>query len=250
MSQYTWATCSKVIRSEVNTLQMELQRLQSNSLIGMYIHGSLALGGFNPTRSDINLIVVMRQRMDVETKRIVAPLLMRLSKMPCPFDIHFLVSSDIFPFRHPLPYDLYYNETKRERMQQDLRNSTWRQWNDYVEYDPSLTIALYQPLICLEPLATELPAVPEQEFHKALIENVQAAQRYPLHDPISFVLNACRDAAYLRDSSILSKDAGGVWGLTFLPEQYHPLMQQVLSLYRGESPGRPIGRSAFEIDPL
>ncbi len=63
MAQYTWRTCSKVIQSEVNTLRTELQRLLGQNLLGIYLHGSLALGGFQPGRSDIDVIVVTALRM-------------------------------------------------------------------------------------------------------------------------------------------------------------------------------------------
>ena len=96
MAQYTWTTCSKVIQSEVNTLQTELQRLLGQNLLGMYLHGSLALGGFQPGRSDIDVIVVTAQRIDLETKRRCIELLLRISKMPCPLDIRFLVQHDLF----------------------------------------------------------------------------------------------------------------------------------------------------------
>jgi hypothetical protein len=59
-------------------------------------------------------------------------------------------------------------------------------------------------------------------------------------------LNASRACAYLHDGAILSKDAGGVWGLAHLDEQYHPLIQQTLALYRGERPGRPVGHAAWD----
>src|SRR6266568_5955075 len=87
MAHYTWTTCSKVIQSEVNTLQTELQRLLGKNLLGVYLHGSLALGGFQPGRSDIDVIVVTAQRIDLETKCRCIELLLRISKMPCPLDI-------------------------------------------------------------------------------------------------------------------------------------------------------------------
>ena len=248
--QYTWETCSRVIQSEVRTLQTESQRLLGENLVGFYLHGSLALGGFNPTRSDVNIIAVTRQRMDTEVKRSVVTLLLRISKMPCPIDIYYLAVQDVFPFQQPLPYDLHYSETWRERNQQDLHNGTWKHWNDSVHHEPDLTIfltVLQYCGVCLygeEPVRV-LPAVPEQEFRNAVITHIQALQQFPLHDPISFVLNACRVAAYLRDGTILSKDAGGMWGLDKLPGQYHPLIQQLLALYRGERPGRPVGRVAL-----
>lgn len=249
--QYTWETCSRVIQSQVRTLQTESQRVLGENFVGFYLHGSLALGGFNPVRSDVNIVVVTKQGMATDVKRTLVTLLLRISKMPCPVSIYFLAQRDIFPFQHPLPYDLHYNETVREQAQQDMRNDTWTHWNDQIEYDSELTIiltVLQLHGICLsgELPATSLPAVPEHAFRDALVTKVQVAEQHPLHDPISFVLNACRVTAYLHDHTILSKDAGGVWGLGFLPEQYHPLIQQLLVLYRGESPGRPVGRAALQ----
>ena len=69
MAHDTWETCSKVIQSEVKTLQTELQRLLGDNLLGIYLHGSLALGGFQPGRSDIDVIVVTAHMMDLEAKR-------------------------------------------------------------------------------------------------------------------------------------------------------------------------------------
>jgi predicted nucleotidyltransferase len=106
MAQYTRTTCSKVIQSEAKTLRTELQRLLDQNLIGIYLHGSLALGGFQPGRSDIDVIVLTAQRIDLETKCRCIELLLRISKMPCPLDIRFLVQQDLFPFQHPLLCDL------------------------------------------------------------------------------------------------------------------------------------------------
>ncbi len=251
MRQYTWATCSKVIQSEVNTLRTELQRLLGHDLLGIYLHGSLALGGFHPTRSDIDVVVLTGQRMDLEVKRATMACLLRVSKMPCPLDIRFLVEHDLFPFQHPLPCDLPYNEMQREQYQQDLRSGNWKHWNDVIQHDPDLTTflaVLHQHGICLygKPLVEAFPPVPEHDFREAIVTTFQAAREHPLQDLVSFVLNACRVSAYLHNSTILSKDAGGVWGLGHLPEQYHPLIQQALARSRGERPTRPVGYAALD----
>ena len=251
MVQYTWTTCSKVIQSEVKTLQTELQRLLGQNLLGIYLHGSLALGGFQPGRSDIDVIVVTAQRIDLETKCRCIELLLRISKMPCPLDIRFLVEQDLFPFQQTLLCDLHYSEIWRENYQQELHAGNWKHWNGKAQHDPDLAVhltVLHRYGICLygEPIAEALPPVPERDFRDAIIKDVQVAQGEPLYDPISFVLNACRACAYLHDGAILSKDAGGVWGLAHLPEQYHPLIQQALALYRGERLGRPVGHVAWE----
>lgn len=251
MAYYSWATCSKVIQSEVATLQTELQRLLGQNLLGIYLHGSLALGGFQPGRSDIDAIVVTAQRIDLEAKRRCIELLLRISLMPCPLDIRFLVQHDLFPFQHPLLCDLHYNETHRESYQQELRSGTWKDWNGKAQRDPDLTVhlmVLQRYGICLsgKPIAEVFPLVPERDFRSAIIEDIQVTQGIPLYDPISFILNACRACAYLQDGAILSKDAGGVWGLAHLPEQYQRLIHQALALYRGERLGRPVGHVVWD----
>jgi predicted nucleotidyltransferase len=250
MAQYTWATCSKVIQSEVNTLQTELQRLLDQNLLGIYLHGSLALGGFQPERSDIDVIVVTAQRIDLETKRRCIELLLRISKMPCPLDIRFLAQQDLIPYQQPLRCELHYSEIWRENYQQELRTGTWKHWNGSAQRDPDLAVhltVLHRYGICLygKPITEVLPLVPESDFRDAIIKDVQVEQGEPLYDPISYILNTCRVCAYLRDGTILSKDAGGVWGLAHLPEQYHPLIHQALALYRSERLGRPVGHVAW-----
>jgi predicted nucleotidyltransferase len=247
--QYTWETISKVIQSEVKTIQVELQRQLGENLLGMYLHGSLALGDFHPARSDIDMVVMTEQELDLETKRVIMSFLLRVSRMPCPLDTRFLVEASLFPFQQPLPCALHYNETRREQYQEELRNGTWKHWNDALQYDPALVIVLavlHQQGICLygKPIAAAFPVVPEHILQAALVKDVQDALKDPLHDLISCVLNACRVLAYLNDGMLRSKDAGGTWGLAHVPEQYHALIQQALALSQGERPGRPVGPTA------
>lgn len=250
MLQYNWDNVSKVIKSEVNTLVTEFQNLLSGNLIGVYLHGSLALGGFKPERSDIDLLVVTGQRIELEVKKEIIELLLRISRFPRPVEISFLVEKDIFPYKNPLPYDLHYSEKWRERLLQDVRDEGWRRWDDGIRLDPDLAIHItvlhkYGILLYGKAIAEALPDVPEQDFRNELLVDLREATKNRLHNPIYFVLNACRIEAYLREGKILSKDAGAEWGLAELPEQFHALIEQSLALYRGERPGRPAGRSAL-----
>lgn len=251
MVSYSWANCSKVIRAEVNTLQAEFARVLDGHLSGIYLHGSLALGGFQPTRSDIDMIVTMSERVSAESQRALVELLLRISKFPCPVDVWFLAKHDINPFQQPLPFTMHYDEGLRDDYQQALRSSAWQRRGEHLQHDSQLIIyftVLQQKGICLSgtPIADEFPPVPEQTFRNTLIGSFQKLCENPLQDLVAFVLNACRIYAYLRDGELLSKDEGGTWGLVNLPEQFHPLIQQSLALYRGEQPGRPVQRALLD----
>ncbi len=251
MAQYTWESSSKVVKAEVKTLVSETQGIVGENLIGIYLHGSLALGGFNPERSDIDLLIVTREKIPLSQKRQLIEVCLRVSKAPCPLEISFVVKHELFSDRYPLPYDLHYSERWRERFTLDLRNGGWQNWDAGAHDDPDLVIyltVLHRVGIVLygQPINEALPVVPERIFRAALLADFQYALDNRNREPIYFVLNACRIYAYLRDGKLLSKDAGGEWGLEHLPEQYQPLIQQSLALYRSERLSRPSGRALFD----
>jgi predicted nucleotidyltransferase len=251
MQQYDWTNCSKVIKAEVSTLQTEFSHVLDAQLSGIYLHGSLALGGFQPTRSDIDMIVTTSGEVSVESKRAMVELLLRISKFPSPVDVWFLAEQGIIPFRQPLPFVMHYSEALREDYEQELRVGTWQRWNEQPQHDPHLAIyltVLYRKGIRLSglPIVEAFPVVPEQAFRDALIVSFREQREHRLRDLVAFVLNACRVYAYLRDGTLLSKDEGGTWGLANLPEAFHPLIHQSLALYRGDRLGRPVSRAVLD----
>lgn len=251
MKRYDWANCSKVIQSEVTTLQAECVHMLGENLTGIYLHGSLALGGFQPARSDIDMIVTTREQMSVEQKRELIQLLFRVSKFPCPIDVWFLTEHDLIPLQQPVPFALHYSEAQREDYEQELRNDSWQHWNERSQTEPQLAIyltVLHHKGICLvgRPIAEMFPVVSEQMFRDELIASFESSRADRLRDLIGFVLNACRTAAYLADKVLLAKDEGGEWGLTNLPEAFHPLIRQALALYRSDRLERPVSRPVLD----
>jgi hypothetical protein len=251
MAQFTWTTSPKVIKGEISTLQTEFQHLLGEHLLGIYLIGSLALGGFNPERSDLDIIVFTNASTILDTKRKLIELFQRVSKAPCPIDIWFLVQNTDLSLQYPPAFDLHYDEKLRSNYEQDLRTADWRHWDDQEKRDSSLAISLTvlrRKGIVLygQPVGRICPVIPESMFREALLEAFQASRQALLSDPVSFVLNACRTYAYLLDGEIRSKDEGGNWGLAYLPEQYQALIQQSLALYRSERLGRPVGRATLE----
>jgi predicted nucleotidyltransferase len=240
---------TKTIKVEMQTLEAELRTLLGENLLGIYLHGSLAQGGFQPARSDIDIIVVSEQGIEPVQQRPIVEMLLRLSKAPIPLDIYFLAKSVIFPFQPPLPYDLHYNERQREHYQVMLRRDEWQ--NDLDQRDPMLSIYLavlhtYGIVLVGKPIAETLPVVPEQTLRDSLIAATLVERDERMRDLVSFVLNACRTLAYLREGTLISKEESGIWGETHVPEQYAALIHQSLALYRGDRLSRPVGRVVLD----
>lgn len=221
-----------------------------DNLVGIYLHGSLAMGCFNPERSDIDLLVVTRHVMPIEIKRDMVELLLRSSQAPQPIEISFLVEPEMHPFRHPLPYDLHYSESWRERYTEALANGSWLAWNDEPRFDydlaAHLTIVRARG-ICLygKPAQDVFPVVPAPSYADAILRDFDEALREREQMPVYFVLNACRVLAFLREGHIFSKDEGDSWGLHALPTEQRDIVAWALDMYRGTRPFATIDHAAL-----
>jgi predicted nucleotidyltransferase len=238
MSQYGWADCPDNVRTQVNTFLETLREILEDNLVSIYLHGSLAMGCFNPERSDIDLLIVTGHGMTVETKRTIAELLLRSSMAPSPIEISFLVEQQIRLFQHPLPFDMHYSESWREKYQQVLANGEWARWNDETKKDIDLSAHLMVARkrgICLYG-KPEVLGVPAHYYSASIVSDyvdARDAGDAKAKMPVYFVLNACRVYAYLSEGTIFSKDEGGVWALHSLPEDLRGVVAQALEIYRG-----------------
>lgn len=260
MSQYRWATCPDPVRTQINNLVVTLQQILGNNLVGIYLHGSLAMGCFNPQRSDIDLLAITSVGMTVETKRDIVEYLLTCSLSPRPIEISFLVQRDIHPFRHPLPFDLHYSESWRERYTRALAGQTWRTWNDETKLDNDLAahltitrargICLYglikymrgkrlRLLVNGKAIQNVFPVVPPAFYAASIVEDFDDANAQRQRMPVYFILNACRVLAYLREGHIYSKDEGGAWGLQTLPVELRGIVEQAQEIYRGKHAETP-----------
>ncbi len=236
MSHYSWATCPAVVKHQIHDLQTHLQTLLATRLVGCYLHGSLAMGCFNPAHSHLNLLIVTTHSLPVEIKREIIAYLLRNSLAPCPIEISFFVESAIHPFQHPLPYDLHYSESWRTHYQAALADGSWVLWNEQQRYDSDLsahiTVTLARGITLYGKSVKEtLPIVPTFAYARAIVGDFDEAYERRTDMPVYFILNACRVYAYLHKGAIFSKAEGAEWALQVVPTHFHSIIIQALEDY-------------------
>ncbi|HEY7124546.1 MAG TPA: aminoglycoside adenylyltransferase domain-containing protein [Ktedonobacterales bacterium] len=240
MPHYHWATCPPATRNQGEMLVAEIQHMLGDALTGIYLHGSLAMGCFNPARSDLDVLVVTKRSMTLNEKRASAEMLLCISAHPHPIEISFLSLDDLSPWRYPTPYQFHYSEDWRERQIVSLANGDWLRWNDTQPTDADLaahfTVTRARG-ICLvgQPIAEALPIVPPSDYRASILADVEdftTGRIAPATNTVYFVLNACRVLAYLQEGHIFSKEEGGEWALAHLSSEFHRLIAQALAAYR------------------
>lgn len=226
----------------VEQLVRELEDTIGGNLVGVYLHGSLALGCFNPERSDIDLLAVTCHRLDPAARRSVAELALLRSNAPYPLEMSVLSEADVRPWRYPTPYDFHYGESLRSRFEQELARDELPEAGD-TDHDLAghigLLLARGRTLVGT-PAEDVFPAVPEADFRDSILRDFAWIQKPEtrMGGRIYGVLNACRVFAYLRGAGILSKAEAAEWAREELPADLRPTVESALAAYRSGS-GEP-----------
>lgn len=236
MRQYGWDTCPPATKTQVQLFTHTVAQLLADSIVGIYLHGSLAMGCFNPEHSDLDLLVITRQPMQVHTKRQLAEFLLTTSRAPHPIEISVVVQTDLVPWQYPTPFDFHYSETWRERIAHDLRDGRWQHWNAQRQHDPDLAAHVMLTNnrgLCLHgaPIAQVFPNVPKADYLASILGDVNDAIAAILDAPVYAILNTCRVYAFVRAGLICSKQEGGDWALNSVPEDVRPAIALALETY-------------------
>jgi streptomycin 3"-adenylyltransferase len=225
-----WPNCDPAVRRQIQLLIDVACEVLGQHLRGIYLHGSLALGGFNVSKSDIDLLFLTRGNPSGPSKREFTQAILDSSNKPCPLELSVLRTDQFEPWQYPTMFDFHYGEAHRAQYSSQLLTAGFTCWNDGRQADPDLAahfavcrdrgVALYG-----EPIETTLPTVPRADVEDSLLQDL-AWSRQRITELLAYaILNSCRLGAYFEQGLILSKVEGASWAFANLPERFHPLIR-------------------------
>ncbi len=220
-------------------LQKGISEIIKDDLIGIYIHGSLAMGGFNPKSSDIDVLVVTNKSMTVETKRKLAKLLLMQSSSPFPVEISFLNTEQLKEWQHPCPFDFHFSEFWRERYANDLLSGTDKFLNDDVNTDADIAAHITitnKRGVCVygKSIDEVFPHVPSSDYLSSIMGDFTDCLENIEEEPIYCTLNLIRVYWYLKEGVISSKQEAGNWGLSTFPKEMKNTVEKVVKCYSND----------------
>ncbi len=240
MECLSWKNAPGATRAQVKRLLFAFRRTLRGNLQGVYLHGSLATGCFHPTRSDVDLLVVVRRVLGPPTKRRLVEALLILSRAPHPVEISFLRQRALRFWRHPAAFELHYSEDWRQGYAAYLAADGGR-WPVAAREDADLAAHVKVTkergvVLWGASVAQALPDVPDADFLDAVVSDMAWARARVEEFPVYAVLNACRIYAYHLEGRLLSKAEGAVWGARNLPERFAPTVAAAHDAYRSPDP--------------
>lgn len=203
------------------------------NLVGIYLHGSLAMGCFNPARSDIDLLVVVKEKMPVSSiKQVKSKILSLREEMTNGLEFSVIMESHLTHFVYPTPFEFHYSDFHREKYIADDNYLC----GGYEDADLASQIAVaYQRGMTLhgQPLAERYPPIENRYYLASILHDIECASVDIITNPMYITLNLCRVLYFIKEGKITSKREGGEWGVDYLPSQYQNLVQNYLNEYIG-----------------
>lgn len=235
---FNWETCSSDTKECIFNLQKEITKIINEDLVGFYIHGSLAMGGFNPSSSDIDVLVVTENPLTIQTKRELAKFFVKHSNSPYPIEISLLNSNQLKDWKHPCPFDFHYSEFWRERYEKDLLRETPVYLNGEINTDPDLAAHITitnNRGICIvgKPIVEAFPLIPHTDYISSILGDFKDCIENIEEDSIYCTLNLIRVFWFLKEGVISSKQEAGNWGISTFPEEFSITVKKVAECYAG-----------------
>ncbi len=248
---FGWENCDERIKGFIDGfLELLLDRLK-DSLTGLYLHGSLAMGSFYYPKSDLDLIGVASRRLsEGEAKGLNREIAAYAGKAPGEGGLEFsLVCGEaaLHPAAQP-EYLVHYSGFWRERI---LR--------DEVDYrGPLFDGDLPAHFWTVRQRGVRLYGAPVEEvFGEVRFSDLKASLeedfRWILNgklfsDPCYGILNICRLLQLFsgEETGCHSKEEGGLWALSHLPKEHREPVRKALECYRTGSCGAGWDRAELE----
>ena len=235
---YSWSDCPDKVKEQGLKVVSVSQSSLQDKLIGVYLHGSLAMGCFNPSKSDLDLLLVVSHSLTDQEKLNLAQACLSISKMPAPLEISIMTEYQVTNWKHPSPFEFHFSEEWEDKFAQAIKSNSIASLN-FSQLDGDLaahiTIVRERGLTLSGKPATQVfKEIPTADYIAALKTDYQWGKEKLNDKPVYFILNACRIHAFLAEKQVLSKAEGGDWALNTYPAKYHSLIQSALDAYASE----------------
>lgn len=218
-------------------------------MTGVYLHGSAAMGCFNPKKSDLDFLLVVEREVSDEAKLEFMNHVVELNREGPAKGLELSVIRREYcnPVVYPTPFELHFSGCHLNWFEENpgdyIRNMKGVDRDLAAHF---VVVRTYGKVLFGEEIRAVFGEVNPQDYFDSILRDISGARREIGKEPMYMTLNLCRVLAWLRDGSVLSKKAGGEWGVKYLPERFGAIVREALDSYGTEKSMEVNGAQAEE----
>lgn len=208
-------------------------------LIGVYLHGSIVLNAFNPDSGDIDILVVVKDSIEISEKLAIAKDIISIDRMPRPLEMSAIKLSDALTWKTPGNCVFHYSDFWTERYLERFKNPDVEVYVADREF-PDADVTSYIKLIKQcgvvlygREIQEVFADVSDEAFWSAISADIDD---YDFHDYeeryfASNILILGRILSFKKEKRILSKYDGGLWMIENVPEDLKYLPENAMKIW-------------------
>ncbi|MFZ9858083.1 MAG: aminoglycoside adenylyltransferase domain-containing protein [Roseiflexaceae bacterium] len=218
---------------QVNRLVSTLRMIVGDD-IAVVIHGSVALGDYQPGRSDLDVLVFSQGALTPPQHIQLATTMLELSGLPAPLEISVIDQALLAEWVHPVPFYFHYSEDWRTTIQAALADEAHEWIHDRTDADVSahMMIAHHHGVMVYGEVPLPLPT-PAQAL-AAVWYDIADAEEQVVSSPEYVILNLCRTIRWLEHGEVHSKGSAGETMVSALAEPDRTVVSCMCAMRRGE----------------
>lgn len=219
----------------LDNIKNSYKAILGDNLVGIYVHGSIAMNCFHWDSSDIDYIVVIEREMTEEEKhRLLQATVEQNTKAPSKgLEMSVVLEKHCREFRYPTPFELHYSNMHLKWFSEDPIGYCKNMNGEDPDLAAHFTIINHYGIVLYgKEIAEVFGEVPREAYLESIKADIIEAESAVMENPVYIILNLCRVAAYVESSLVLSKEQGGLWGLENLDAADRTLAHSALNCYR------------------
>ena len=227
------------ILNQINKVVNIWKKHLGDELIGVYLHGSIALDAFNPDSGDIDILVVVKDSIDIQVKLEIARDIIEIDKKPCPLEMSAVKLSDARNWKTPGNCVFHYSDFWTEKYVERFSNPDADVYvvdHEFPDADVTSYIKLLKQcgiVLYGREIQKVFADISDEDFWVAISADIDD---YDFHDYdaryfSSNVLILGRILSFKKERRILSKYDGGIWMIDHVPEDLKYLPKLAMKIW-------------------
>ena len=231
------------IHDQIESVVEVWKKHMQSALVGVYLHGSIALNAFNPESGDIDVLVVVKESIDIDKKLDIAKDIIALDGCPRPLEMSAITLYDAQNWKNPGNCVFHYSDYWTERYLKRFSDPSAELYvvdNEFPDADVTSYIRLLNErgiVLYGEEISDVFADVSDEDFWSAISADVDD---YDFHDYgarylASNIIILGRILSFKETKRILSKYEAGLWMIDYVPPELKYLPESAMKIwYEGE----------------
>lgn len=237
-----YESVSNDIKNQIEWVRKIWSNHLNDDLIGMYIHGSMALKCFREGVSDIDILIICKYQIPRTLRIAIAKDIIEADMNPCSLEISAICIADLQPWKYPTLCQFHYSDYWTEQYRKFINGITHECFildNNFEDKDIACHVKLTKQCgirVYGKSIDDVFPDVPDEDFWDSISCDIDDYD-FKAYEPKYFASNIIilgRILSYKKRKRILSKYEGGLWTLDYVPKQYRYIIENAIHAWYGK----------------